>query len=206
MSNTPISEQDRSMIFHPYNILMVLTILGLSMLFLALTASFVYARVQNGEKMPAIDLPPIFLLNTVILLASSATMNWAKKCYLSDDTEKYQQALIYTIILSLLFMVSQYFGWRALFSSEVFINSNLSASYLYAISILHFAHVIFGLPFLILFLRTAKKQMKEPVSVLVYFSDPEKRMKLRLLTLYWHFLDALWIYLVLFFFVNKYLI
>ena len=44
--------------------------------------------------------------------------------------------------------------------------------------------------------------MKEPVSVLVYFSDPEKRLKLRLLTIYWHFLDGLWIYLVLFFWVN----
>ena len=153
--------------------------------------------------MPPIKLPWIFIVNTVILLGSSATMVWAKKCYLNDETENYQQALLYTIILSIVFMISQFFGWRALFSSEIFINSNLSASYLYLISGLHFAHVIAGLPFLILFLRTAKRKMKEPVSVLVYFSDPEKRLKLRLLTIYWHFLDALWIYLILFFFINS---
>lgn len=204
MENTPGFEDDRSMAFHPYNIIMMLTIGSLTMLFLALTAAFIYSRVQNGVNMSTIHFPPIFLVNTLILLASSATMQWAKKCYLRDDTEKYQQALLYTILLSLLFMISQFFAWNSLFSSDIFINSDLSASYLYLISGLHFAHVIAGLPFLILFLRTARLRMKEPVSVLVYFSDPEKRLKLRLLTIYWHFLDGLWIYLVLFFLINRY--
>ena len=107
-----------------------------------------------------------------------------------------------TIVLSLVFMLAQYLGWRTLFQQQIFINSDNSASYLYLISGLHFAHVIAGLPFLILFLWRAYKDMKEPVSVLVYFSDPEKRLKLRLLTIYWHFLDFLWIYLVLFFWIN----
>jgi cytochrome c oxidase subunit 3 len=64
------------------------------------------------------------------------------------------------------------------------------------------AHVIAGLPFLVMFYRTACKRMVDPVTVLVYFSDPEKRLKLRLLTVYWHFLDGLWIYLVLFLGIN----
>ena len=45
--------------------------------------------------------------------------------------------------------------------------------------------------------------MREPVSVLIYFSDPEKRLKLRMLTMYWHFMDALWIYLVVFLLINR---
>ncbi len=192
------------MIFHPYNIILMLTIGSLTMLFLGLSVAFIYSRIHNGVKMPPIDLPPIFIVNTLILLASSATLQWAKKCYLNDQTVHYQKALLYTIMLSILFMVSQYFGWKSLFANNVFVNSGLSASYLYLISGLHFAHVIAGLPFLIIFLRTAKQKMKEPVSVLVYFSDPEKRLKLRLLTIYWHFLDLLWIYLVLFFFVNSF--
>ncbi len=203
MKNTPEPQRDTTLIFHPYNIIMMLSIGSLTMIFLALTAAFMYSRIQNGAEMPDIELPFIFIVNTLILLGSSATMHWAKKCYLQDETENYQLALIYTMILSIIFMISQYFGWRELFTSEIFINSNLSASYLYAISILHFAHVIAGLPFLALFLYTARKRMKEPVSVLVYFSDPEKRLKLRLLTIYWHFLDALWIYLILFFFINS---
>ncbi len=197
-SNIP---PERQLILHPYNIFLTLLLASITVLFLALSVAYVYSRVESG--MPSIRLPAIFFLNTFILLGSSFTMKWAKKCYLNDNTESYQRALLYTILLTILFMIGQYFGWKALVSQELFFGDDNSSSYLYLISGLHFAHVITGLPFLILFLLTAINKMKEPVSVLVYFSDPEKRLKLRLLTIYWHFLDILWIYLVLFFYVNS---
>ncbi len=191
---------EASLIFHPYNVLLVLTLASITMLFLAFSAAFIYSRVESN--MPPIKLPWIFLFNTLLLLGSSLTMHWAKKSYLQDNTQNYQRALLWTIIITVVFMIMQYVGWVQLFSQQIFINSDNSASYLYVISGLHFAHVVAGLPFLILFLITARRRMKEPVSVLVYFSDPEKRLKLRLLGLYWHFLDGLWIYLVLFFYIN----
>ncbi|MEM8908383.1 MAG: cytochrome c oxidase subunit 3, partial [Bacteroidota bacterium] len=126
----------------------------------------------------------------------------AQKAYREDNTNHYIRALFLTIILSLVFMFAQAIGWADLFQNNIAINHSTTASYLYVISALHFAHVVAGLPFLILFLYTARKRMKEPVSVLVYFSDPEKRLKLKLLTNYWHYLDFLWIYLVLFFWIN----
>ncbi len=192
-----------SFIFHPYNVLLILVLFSITALFLALSAAFIYTRLSNG--MPPIKLPPIFLFNTLILLGSSATMVWAKRAYRADNTQNYQRALIATMVLSVAFMIAQFVGWRELFRQDIFINSDNSASYLYVISGLHFAHVIAGLPFLGLFLWKARKQMIEPVSVLVYFSDPEKRLKLRLLTIYWHFLDGLWIYLILFFYANYFL-
>lgn len=189
-----------SMAFHPLNVILTLTLFSLTVLFLAVSAAFIYTRVQS--QLPPIRLPNIFIFNTLVLLGSSYTMIQAKKAYLEDDTQKYIRSLIATIAISFVFLALQFVGWSQLFSQEIFINSDNSASYLYLISGLHFAHVIAGLPFLGLFLRTAYLRMKEPVSVLVYFSDPEKRLKLRLLTIYWHFLDALWIYLVLFFWIN----
>jgi cytochrome c oxidase subunit 3 len=111
--------------------------------------------------------------------------------------------LWYTLGLSLFFLVMQCLAWYMLFQKQIFITSDNSAGYLYVISGLHFVHVIGGIPFLGVFLYKANKYMKEPVSVLVYFSDPAKRLNLRLLALYWHFLDGLWIYLVLFFFINQ---
>lgn len=190
----------QSFAFHPYNVLLVLLLFSLTALFLSLSAAAVYTRVQN--QLPPIKLPAIFIWNTLILLTSSAAMVNAKKAYQKDQTRQYQQALLATIILSLFFLWAQFQGWKMLFKDNVFINSGNSASYLYIISILHFAHVIGGLPFLVSFLWRSHKIMKEPVSVLVYFSDPEKALKLRLLTIYWHFLDGLWIYLVLFFSIN----
>jgi cytochrome c oxidase subunit 3 len=186
--------------FHPKNILLALLLISLAGLFLSLSAAFVYSRVQSGQ--PPIKLPGIFIFNTLILLGSSATMVWAKRAYKADHTLNYQRALVATMVLSVVFMIVQFIGWRQLFNQDIFINSSNSASYLYVISALHFAHVIAGLPFLGVFLWRARRDMKEPVTVLVYFSDPEKRLRLRLLTIYWHFLDALWIYLVIFFWVN----
>jgi cytochrome c oxidase subunit 3 len=187
--------------FHPYNVLLILVLFGITALFLAFSASFIYSRVQNG--LPPIKLPLLFFVNTVILLGTSATMVWAKKAYKADDTKSYQNALKATIALSVVFMIAQFFAWKQLIAQEIYINSDNSAGYLYLISGMHFLHVIAGLPFLGAFLWVAQKRMKEPVSVLVYFSDPEKRLKLRLLTIYWHFLDALWIYLILFFWINS---
>jgi len=185
---------------HPYNIFLTLLLAGITMLFLALSAGLIYTRIEMG--IPPIKMPFLFLINTMLLIGSSYTMQQANKAYLKDDTEEYIRSLIYTILLSLLFMVAQVFAWKSLFESNIELAHSTTASYLYVISGLHFAHVIAGLPFLFIFVFVAKKRMKEPVSVLVYFSDPEKLLKLKLLTRYWHFLDILWVYLVLFFYLN----
>ncbi len=194
------AQQESEFLFHPKNVMLFILLLGLSALFLALTAAYIYTRVTMN--VPPVQIPFLFIFNTLILLASSYTMILAKRCYLRDDTDGYQQNLMHTIRLSLLFMVMQSVAWWWLFHLNIGLNTSTTAGYLYLISFVHLAHVIAGLPFLILFYLAAKKRMVDPVTVLVYFSDPEKRLKLRLLTIYWHFLDGLWIYLVLFFAIN----
>lgn len=197
------THEEASFAFHPLNVVLTLLLMSLTVLFLALSAAFIYTRVQS--QLPPLMLPPIFLFNTLILLASSGAMMWAMRCYKEDNTEGYKLTLALTIGLSLLFLVAQIYGWSTLFQQQIFVQTDNSAGYLYVISALHFLHVIGGLPFLGVFLWQAYKNMKEPVSVLVYFSDPDRRLKLRLLTIYWHFLDGLWIYLVLFFYINYFI-
>lgn len=196
----PESQSDSALLFHPYNIMLSLLLLGLMVLFLSLTAAYIYTRVTMG--VPPVQAPALFFLNTILLLSSSYTMVRAKRCYQADDTAGYQQNLKYTMGLSLGFMVMQTIAWILLFKSNIGLNTSTTAGYLYLISFVHLAHVIAGMPFLWYFHKTAKKEMIDPVTVLVYFSDPEKRLKLKLLIRYWHFLDYLWIYLVLFFAVN----
>ncbi len=194
-------DQDQSFAFHPKNVYLTLLLVSLTILFLTLSGAFIYTRVQSD--LPPLKLPILFLVNTAILLASSYTMVLAKRAYLADDTKRYIRMLWYTMGLSFFFLGMQCIAWYLLFEQQIFITSDNSAGYLYVISGLHFLHVIGGIPFLGTFLYKANKYMKEPVSVLVYFSDPAKRLNLRLLSLYWHFLDGLWIYLVLFFFINQ---
>jgi cytochrome c oxidase subunit III len=197
---TPQENEYQSMIFHPYNILMCLLLGGLSIIFVALSASYIYSRTQN--HLPPIRIPTLFVFNTLILLCSSFTLVRAKQAYKDDETSNYKRMLFLTLLLSIFFMLMQGVAWYQLYQENIAISTSNASGYVYAISILHFLHVIAGLPFLGAFLWVAYKRMKEPVSVLVYFSDPEKKLKLRLLTLYWHFLDILWVYLVLFFAIN----
>lgn len=200
MEKQPPALQE-NLAFHPYNVMLFLLLFGLTLLFLALTISYTYIRVTMD--VPPVQLPALFLLNTVILLGSSYTVVQAKRRYLEDDTEGYQRNLRYTIGLSVLFMVMQGVAWYWLFQiNNVGMNASTTTGFLYVLSIAHLAHVVAGLPFLIAFYHTARKRMVDPVTVLVYFSDPEKRLKLRLLTIYWHFLDILWVYLVVFLGVN----
>lgn len=177
-----------------------LLLLGLSAVFIGLSIGYVFTRAQNGAA--GVYLPPLFIVNSVLLLASSWTIAMANKAYRDDDTKAYQRALWLTFGLTMFFMAAQILAWTL--AKEQLLGENIgnSKQYLYAISGLHFAHIVGGLPFLLLFIRTAHVQMREPVTVLIYFSNRDKRLHLELLTTYWHFLDGLWLFLVALFLVN----
>ncbi len=192
--------KDRNYVVHPLYITITLVLASVTSLFIGFSVAYLYNRIQEGA--PAIRLPILFYVNTLILVASSFALSHAKKAYKLDNTERYQLMLGLTLVLSFVFIIAQLMAWRQLQQANVFIDGGNMGSYLYVISGLHFTHVIAGIPFLAFFLYTAVKKMKEPVSVLVYFSDPDKKRKLDILTIYWHFLDFLWVYLVLFFLIN----
>ncbi|MEM9546742.1 MAG: cytochrome c oxidase subunit 3 [Bacteroidota bacterium] len=193
-------EKERNFLIHPSYIIMFLTLAGITALFLGFSGAYLYNRLQQG--IPPVKLPPLFYFNTLLLVASSIVLIWAKKSYQRDNTVNYKIALVVTLLLTIAFLVAQIFAWQQLQNSDIFINYNNMASYMYLISGLHFLHVVAGIPFLVLFVINAVRKMKSPVSVLIYFSDLKKKRRLDLFNIYWHFLDALWIYLVVFFLVN----
>lgn len=192
--------QDRNYAVHPLYITITLVLASITSLFIGFSGAYLYNRIQEGAE--AIKLPSLFYVNTLILVFSSLTLRHAKRAYKLDNTQRYQLMLAITLVLSVLFIIAQLFAWRQLQQSNIMVNGGNMGSYLYVISGLHFTHIIAGIPFLAFFLYSAIKKMKEPVSVLVYFSDPDKKRKLDVLTIYWHFLDLLWVYLVLFFLIN----
>lgn len=191
----------KSLRLHPYKIMLFLVLLSISMLFFGMTMAYLYQRIEKGIE--PVNLPFIFIINALILLGSSVTLNYAKKAYQEDDTEGYKRHLTFTLGLTLLFAVAQAYAWIWMRQNNLFPSTGPAVGYLYALAILHLTHIFAGLPFFVLFLRTAIVRMKEPMSVLLYFSDPEKKLKLRLLSVYWHYLDGLWWYLVLFFIINS---
>ncbi len=193
-------ETNKPYLIHPQILVIYLLLGSMSSLFLGFSAAFMYNRIQ--ANLPPLDLPPLFYFNTLILIASSFTLMKAKSYYLSDQTKNYKGALVLTLLFSILFLGLQLLAWKQLMASGITLTYSNMAAYMYVISFIHLLHLVGGIPFLGLFLYTAITKMREPVSVLVYFSDDTKERRLRILTIYWHFLDILWIYLVLFFLLN----
>lgn len=190
----------RNFLVHPYFIMMGLLLMGITALFLGFTGAYLYNRLQSG--IDPIQLPNLFYINTLLLMASSWTIIMTKRSYLSDQTEKYKMYLAITLLLTIGFLISQIIAYLQLQEQELFASNSTMSAYMYLIAGVHFAHVVAGIPFLALFLITAQRKMKTPITVLLYFADPEKKRKLDLLNIYWHFLDGLWIFLIGFFLIN----
>lgn len=192
---------DREYLIHPLYILITLVLGSITALFLGFTFAYVYTRVQSGEK--PVDIPILFYFNTLLLLGASYLWRQIKVAYEQDQTARYKSLLIITFAVSLLFLGGQLLAWKQLMDMNLGLTSSTLASYLYIISGVHLIHVIGGLPFLWFFITDARKRLVEPASVLLYLSDPDKKRKMKVLSIYWHFLDILWIYLMIFFLVNR---
>jgi cytochrome c oxidase subunit III len=193
-------QPERNYLIHPSFVAMTLFLVAISFLFIAFCGSYIYTRLQM--KLQPVSVPILFYVNSIALIASSYTLIMAKQAYKNDDTLFYKKMLAWTLGLSIVFMIAQYFAWQQLFANNIAINSTVLGSYLYLISGVHFAHVGAGIPFLAYFFWVAHTKMKEPISVLLYFSDKQKERALKLLNMYWHYLDILWICLVIFFLIN----
>ena len=192
---------ERDFLIHPIYIKITLVLGSITALFLGFSFAYIYSRIQSGEA--PVDIPILFYANTILLTGSSYTLIETKKAYENDQTSRYKSLLWATMILSTLFLIGQIFAWNQMIAMNIDLTSSNMASYLYVISAIHLAHVIGGLPFLGFFIRDARKRLVEPASVLVYLSDPDKKRRLMALSIYWHFIDALWIYLIIFFLVNR---
>lgn len=194
-------DEQKNYLIHPNFIGLGLLLMGVTSLFVGFSFAYIYTRVQSGA--PPLALPPLFIINAIILIIASYVLHKSMQFYKEDRTERYKQSLGLTLVMTFVFLMSQIVAWKQLLGSGILVNHSNMASFLYIISGVHFAHVILGIPFLAIFYYNAVKKMVEPVSVLVYFTDPVKRRRLKMLTTYWHFLDGLWIYLVLFFLVSS---
>ena len=191
----------RNYLIHPQTIVLFLVLAGITALFLGFSGAYLYTKFQND--LPSIKMPYLFYFNSLILLASSFSLVRTMRAYENDNTSMFKILLWVTMILTIVFLAAQILAWIQLTTENVHLTSSNLASYLYVISGLHFAHVIAGIPFLAYFIWVAHKKLKSPVSVLLYFSDEDKKRRLKLLTTYWHFLDGLWIYLIVFFLLNS---
>lgn len=179
-------------------------IAAITFLFGGLIAAFFYSGMQKGFQ--KFSLPTIFHANTIIMIASSLTMHFALLSLKKDEMQQYRYAMGITFLLGISFVIFQFLGWYELTSVGIKINSLPTGSYLYMISGLHALHFIPGI--VILGISFAKAIMRDynPVEELLFSVDANKKSRIELIALYWHFVDILWLLIYVLFITHLYLL
>jgi len=192
--------QERNFSIHPSAVMMVLILSGITTLFGALTLAYLYTRVDKG--MNSIHVPWLFVFNTFVLASTSVCIQRCRKFFTRKDEAQTLRWGFLTIITTFLFLLLQGIAWYQLLAQQYTPGSSGSHGFLYAISILHFLHVMAGIPFLLRILIPMATAYHQGNASLLFIDDHVKR-KLRHTTWYWHFIDVVWIYLMVFFLVNS---
>ena len=167
--------------------LMWLGIVSIIMLFAGLTSAYV---VRKGEgNWMVFDLPYFFYVSTALILFSSICMNWSLSTIKKNDKETLIKAISVTLMLGLAFFFSQFQAYKFLVDQGIyFAGKNAAGSYLYVISGVHLAHMCGGiLALLFILIKAIFKK---------YSGD--NYHGIYLLSIYWHFLGILWLFLFLF--------
>ncbi len=185
---------------HPLLMMLYFGIVSLTVLFLGLTIAYFFSK--DAWTWSQFRFPRVFLLSTVVIVASSFSIQRALKFYQTDASEQLQKTLLLSLVLSVMFVVLQVIGWSDLYARGIYIAGKPDGSYLYLISGLHVLHVLVGLLVLFVFYRKVNKKLKDPVESLLFFTTPKKERQLQMIVTYWHFVDVLWVYLLLFFLFN----
>ncbi|HZP63558.1 MAG TPA: cytochrome c oxidase subunit 3 [Terriglobales bacterium] len=161
---------------------------AISMTFAALTSALV---VRKGASLDwrHFTLPWILYLNTATLVASSVTLEIGRRrvaTYMGGMRSKVADPakwLYVTLALGLLFVAGQYLAWRQLSAQGVYLATNPASSFFYVLTAAHVLHVLGGLGGLV---RVIGKLGKAVL----------RRSTLDATSRYWHFMDLLWVYLL----------
>ena len=156
------------------------------MMFAGLTSAYIVKR--NQANWVTFNLPMAFWYSTAVIVLSSITVFMASKAFKERAMSRYRSLMAATLVLGVLFIVVQVLGFRALWNIGVTLTANVSYSFLYIIVGLHGAHVIGGIVALVVMSLKAFSIKTRSYSI----------VPVELMSTYWHFVDILWIYLLIF--------
>jgi cytochrome c oxidase subunit 3 len=161
-----------------------------TMIFAAFTSAMVVRRGLSGDWV-SMHKPPVLWINTGILLASSVALELDRRSLRVRARERFNTWWTIGTVLGLLFLGGQALAWQELRAAGVLISTNPSSAFFYVLTASHAAHLLAG--FIAL--------LYVDVQALRLRLGPAKRTAIDISTIFWHFLDALWLYLMALFFL-----
>ncbi len=166
-------------------------IISMIMVFAGLTSAYIISTKR--EDWVSFNLPNAFYISTVLIILSSLTFLLAKRAIKNNRKSQTSLFLSFSLLLGIAFVISQFYGFKELIAAGLYFTgnqSNIATSFLYVITLTHLVHVFAAILVLIFIVF---KQLSGGYS-------KENYLGIELGSLFWHFLDALWIYLFLFFY------
>jgi cytochrome c oxidase subunit III len=155
------------------------------MFFMALVSAFI-VRKGFSDDWRAFPLPPILWVNTAILLASSVTIQAARRRLACMDVCGFRHWWGMTTALGLLFVAGQLVAWRQMVHAGVYLASNPSSSFFYLLTAAHGVHLLGGIVALLIIGWRGWQNARVTRSTATEMA-----------AIYWHFMDGLWIFLFL---------
>jgi len=181
---TVVMEQRKRI--HPHKFTLWVGIASIVMMFAGFTSAYIVKR--NQANWVTFDLPGMFWFSTAVIILSSLTLYMSHQAFKQREMARYRVLVVTTLLLGILFVVMQFIGFNQLWVKGITLQKNVSFSFLYVIVGLHALHVIGGVvALLILFAKAFSGKVRN------YNIVP-----LEVISTYWHFVDALWIYLLVF--------
>lgn len=183
-------QPQETLAMHPKKFILWLFIVSIVMIFAGLTSAYI-VRQGDGNWLE-FSLPVELWYSSVIILLSSVSMQWAHYSAKKDNLNNLKIAMLITSLLGIAFVVSQFQVWEVLTAMQVKFSGNPSGSFLYVLTGVHVFHLVTGILFVLIVL----------VQTFRYKVHSRKMVQIDMCNTYWHFLDALWIYLFVFLLMN----
>ncbi|WP_053405680.1 cytochrome c oxidase subunit 3 [Persicobacter sp. CCB-QB2] len=163
-----------------------LFLVSVVLLFGALTSAYIVKISETGTL--GISLPSIFIVNTAIIIASSASLQLAYYFAKRDNLPALRIAMVVTGLLGGLFIWGQLEAWDALLAMNVNFVGHPAGSFIYVFTGVHVVHLVSALIFLAIMLYASFRLR----------IHSRKLDRMEMCVTYWHFLGGLWIYLYAF--------
>ncbi len=186
---------------HPQKLALWIAMASMSMFFAALTSALL---VKKGDYRvwENFKLPTIFMFSTLSVIAVSVCIHAALISYRKAKFVQFRWLMFFSFILGCLFLVLQLGGWNVMINGGMTLTENLSGAFIYVITASHGVHIIVGLLVMLVFIIDAFRSRKDPIYELRSIINPKRQLHLELLVSYWHYVDAVWVYLYVFFYLN----
>lgn len=183
-------ESNGSALEDRYRLGMWIALAAIVMMFTSLTSAYIVRAASSNDWRP-IAMPRILLLSTTFIVLSSAAIELARRKLRSGLKGSYKRWLLLTMALGVGFLGSQIVAWRQLVGQGVYVTSNPHSSFFYLLTATHGVHLLGGLlAIAYLLLRSGKRHVNGQ-------AQSPRQAVVSAATLYWHFMDGLWIYLFL---------